>query len=161
MRKLLRAILPVAIVLSLLLLSWSVMTRTANAANNPDWAGNPRLDGAGDLVVRLLNGSLKEPTNQGSACAAEASTSGNVQVNCLAEDGASPQNTQSETSVAAFGSKVVVGFNDSLVCCIPAINLSRDSERLIAGIQHTIQSLKPTTPDPQNTRLNAKHPREP
>jgi len=124
MRKLLRAILPVAVVLALSLLTGSVVTRVANAANNPDWAGNPRLDGAGDLVVRLLNGSLKEPTNQGSACAAEASTSGNVQVNCLAEDGASPQNTQSETSVAAFGSKVVVGFNDSLVCCIPAINLS-------------------------------------
>src|SRR5215469_29338 len=127
MRKLLRAILPVAIVLPLLLLSWSVMTRTANAANNPDWAGNPRLDGAGDLVVRLLNGSLKEPTNQGSACAAEASTSGNVQVNCLAEDGASPQNTQSETSVAAFGSKVVVGFNDSLVSRSSATNLSQHS----------------------------------
>ncbi len=90
MRKLLRAILPIAIVLPLLLLSWSVVARTANAANNPDWAGNPRIDGAGDLVIRLLNGSLKQPSHQGTVCAAEKSTTGNVQVNCLAEDNASP-----------------------------------------------------------------------
>jgi hypothetical protein len=38
-------------------------------------------------------------------------------VNCLAEDGQAPNNTQSETSEAAIGKIVVVGFNDSLVCC--------------------------------------------
>jgi len=43
MRKLLRAILPVAVVLALSLLTGSVVTRVANAANNPDWAGNPRV----------------------------------------------------------------------------------------------------------------------
>ena len=124
MKKLLQAILPVAVVLALALLTGSLGARMASAANNPDWAGNPHLDGAGDLVIRVLNGSLKEPTHQGTTCAAEPSASGNVQVNCVAEDGASAQNTQSETSVAAFGSKVVVGFNDSLVCCIPALNLT-------------------------------------
>jgi hypothetical protein len=67
MRKLLRAILPVAIVLTLSLLSWSLVSPTANAANNPDWAGNPRIDGAGDLVIRILNGSLKAPTHQGTS----------------------------------------------------------------------------------------------
>ncbi len=40
MRKLLRAILPVAVVLALSLLTGSVVTRAANAATNPDWAGN-------------------------------------------------------------------------------------------------------------------------
>src|SRR5258708_539896 len=133
MRKLLRAILPVAVVLALSLLTGSVVTRAANAATNPDWAGNPRIDASGDLVVRLLNGSLKAPSHQGTVCAAEASTTGNVQVNCLAEDDASPQNTQSETSVAALGNKVVVGFNDSLVCCIPALNLSGYSVSTNAG----------------------------
>jgi len=126
MRKLLRAILPVAVVLTLSLLTGSVVTRVANAASSPDWASNPRIDAAGDLVIRLLNGSLNAPSgpsHQGSVCAAEQAT-GNVQVNCLAEDNGSPQNTQSETSVAVSGSKVVVGFNDSLVCCIPAINFT-------------------------------------
>jgi len=124
MRKLLMAILPVAIALALL--TGSAVTRASNATSNPDWAGNPRIDGTGDLVVRLLNGSLNAPSgpsHQGTVCAAEQAT-GNVQVNCLAEDHGSPQNTQSETSVAAFGNKVVVGFNDSLVCCIPALNLT-------------------------------------
>src|SRR6266511_2199000 len=59
---------------------------------------------------------------RGNACPAEPSPTGNVQVSCLAEDDASPQNTQSETTVVAVGKKVVVGFNDSLVCCVPAIN---------------------------------------
>jgi hypothetical protein len=38
-------------------------------------------------------------------------------VNCLAEDGRAPNNTQSETSEAVQGKTVVVGYNDSLVCC--------------------------------------------
>src|ERR1700747_3475804 len=123
MRRQLRAILPVAAV-SLAFLS--VMTHADNATTNPDWASNPRVDATGDLVARLLNGRLTapSPSRQGTVCAAEPSATGDVQVNCLAEDDGSPQNTQSETSVAAFGDKVVVGFNDSLVCCIPALNLS-------------------------------------
>jgi len=70
MRKLLRAILPVAVVLALSLLTGSVVTRAANAATKPDWAGNPRIDATGDLVVRLLNGSLSAPSgpsHQGTA----------------------------------------------------------------------------------------------
>jgi hypothetical protein len=124
MRRQLRAILRVAAVALALL---SVMTSAAKAGTNPEWANNPRVDATGDLVVRVLNGSLTAPSGpsrQGTVCAAEPSATGNVQVNCLAEDDASPQNTQSETSVAAFGNKVVVGFNDSLVCCTPALNLT-------------------------------------
>jgi hypothetical protein len=120
----LRAILPVA---AAALAFLSVTAQAGNARSNPDWANNPRIDATGDLVVRLLNGSLtapSRPSRQGTVCAAEPSTTGNVQVNCLAEDDSSRQNTQSETTVAAFGNKVVVGFNDSLVCCIPALNLS-------------------------------------
>jgi len=127
MRKLLRVSLLVAVALSLSLLAGSAMNRASAASTTPDWAGNPRIDASGDLVIKLLNGSLSAPSgssNQGSVCAAEPSTTGNVQVNCLAEDGGSPQNTQSETSVAAIGTKVVVGFNDSLVCCIPALNFT-------------------------------------
>src|SRR5258708_5549173 len=133
MRKLLRAILPVAVVLALSLLTGSVVTHAANAAKNPDGAGSRGIDDTGDLVVRLLNGSVKAPSHQGTVCAAEASDTGNVQVNCLAEDNRSPQNTQRETSVAALGEKVVVGFNDSLVCCIPALNLSGYSVSTNAG----------------------------
>jgi hypothetical protein len=135
MRRLVSVILPV-VAAGLVLLSGSLMAPASQAAANPDWAGNPRLDGAGDLVVRLLNGSLSAASgssNQGTPCAAEPSTTGNVQVNCLAEDGGSPQNTQSETSVTAFGNKVVVGFNDSLVCCIPALNFTGYSVSSDAG----------------------------
>ncbi len=57
---------------------------------------------------------------------------GNFQVTCLKEDDASPQNTQSETSVVAVGDKVVVGFNDSLVCCA-ALNLSGYSVSIDGG----------------------------
>src|SRR5579859_5472041 len=106
----------------------SASAPTIFASGAPAWYGNGhRVDGAGDLVARILNGSgltSSTASNSGRVCQAEASTTGNVQVNCRAEDGTSPQNTQSETSVAAFGQKVVVGFNDSLVCCTPALNLT-------------------------------------
>ena len=149
MRKLLRTILPVAVVLALSLLTGSVVTRAANAATDPDWANNPRIDASGDLVVRLLNGNLKAPSHQGTVCAAEPSATGNVQVNCLAEDDASPQNTQSETSVAASGNKVVVGFNDSLVCCIPALNLTGYSVSTNAGTTFTDMGDVPWKPTVQ------------
>jgi hypothetical protein len=101
---------------------------SSTSTTTPQWAGNPRLDAAGDLVVRLSNGSLNGnysgPGNSGTPCTAESSATGNVQVNCLKEDGSSPQNTESETSVSAFGPNVVVGYNDSLVCCVPALNLT-------------------------------------
>jgi hypothetical protein len=132
MRRQLRVILPVAAVALVFLI---VTTQAGNARSNPDWANNPRIDATGDLVARLLSGRLSAPSRsrQGTVCAAEPSTTGNVQVNCLAEDHGSPQNTQSETSVAAFDSKVVVGFNDSLVCCIPALNLTGYSVSTDAG----------------------------
>jgi hypothetical protein len=123
-----------------------------NNKQNPDWAGNPRIDAAGDLVIRRLNGSLSAPSgpsHQGTPCVAEPSATGNVQVNCLAEDDGSPQNTQSETSVAASGEKVVVGFNDSLVCCIPALNLSGYSVSTNTGTTFTDKGDLPWKPTVQ------------
>lgn len=48
-----------------------------------------------------------------AACNAESAAGRDVQVNCLAEDDESPQNTQSETSVAVRGNSVVVVDNDT------------------------------------------------
>lgn len=96
------------------------------ASGVPAWAhSGQRLSSAAEALVALRSGRLtaRSTSNSGHSCKAEPSASGNVQVNCVAEDGASPQNTQSETSVAAFGNKVVVGYNDSLVCC-NALNFS-------------------------------------
>lgn len=128
MRRLHRIMLCVAGMLAL------VSANVVHASNGssgtvPAWYGHGHhTDGAGDLVVRLLSGgstqSSSGPGSQGTSCAAEPSATGNVQVNCLAEDGTSLQNTQSETSVSAFGNKVVVGYNDSLVCCHPAANFT-------------------------------------
>jgi hypothetical protein len=108
------------------LLLGASISASGTSSSTPDWAGNPRLDGVGDTAVKILTGatSNSQANTSGTSCAAEPSTTGNVQVNCLAEDGTSAANTQSETSVSALASKVVVGYNDSLVCCIPAINLT-------------------------------------
>jgi hypothetical protein len=126
MRRALRGMLP--IVGSLALLIAAPPPTAADTSTTPAWYGHGhRVSSSGDLVVRALamgNNSTIATSRSGSACAAEASTTGNVQVNCLAEDGTSPQNTQSETSVSAVGDKVVVGYNDSLVCCIPALNFT-------------------------------------
>jgi hypothetical protein len=67
--------------------------------------------------ARQLGKAPMPPPNSGSVCPAEPSPTGNVQVNCLAEDAAYPPSAQNETTVSADGSKVVVGFNDDLVCC--------------------------------------------
>jgi hypothetical protein len=150
MRRLAKGILPTAAALAMLVVS--TVTSAGSGTQSPDWAGHPRVDAAGELVVRLLNGSLTAPSGpsrQGTACAAEPSASGNVQVNCLAEDGASPQNTQSETSVAVSGSKVVVGFNDSLVCCIPALNLSGYSVSIDGARSFVDEGDLPWKPDVQ------------
>jgi hypothetical protein len=116
----------VPLMASAVLLLGTSMSASGGSSSTPEWAGNGRLDGAGDLLVKILTGSTSnsQANTSGTSCAAEPSTTGNVQVNCLAEDGMSAANTQSETSVSAAGNKVVVGFNDSLVCCIPAINLT-------------------------------------
>jgi hypothetical protein len=95
---------------------------------NPEWyLPQNRVSLSGDVLATVLSGRLTAASPSifsGTPCPAEASTTGNVQVNCRAEDDASARNTQSETTIAAVGQKVVVGFNDSLVCCQPAINLS-------------------------------------
>jgi len=114
---------------------------SSTSTTTPAWYGHGhRVSSSGDLVVRALamgNNSTIATSRSGSSCAAEASKSGNVQVNCLAEDGSSPQNTQSETSVAAYGNTVVVGYNDSLVCCVPAINFTGYSVSTNGGINFT------------------------
>jgi hypothetical protein len=84
-----------------------------------------------DLVNAVRSGRLSLATssapNSGFSCPAELSTTGNVQVNCRAEDGSAqfPPSFQNETTISAYGSKVVVGFNDDLVpnCC-GVLNLS-------------------------------------
>jgi hypothetical protein len=122
---------------------------SGGGATSPDWAHNPRLDEAGDFVTRLMGGDFNNSkfTNaNGSSCAAEPSGTPDVQVNCLAEDGGSSLNTESETSVAAMGSKVVVGFNDSLVCCVPAINLTGYSVSTDGGAHFTDMGDLPAAP---------------
>lgn len=116
----------VSLMASAILVLGTSISASGGSSSTPEWAGNHRLDGAGDLLVKILTGATgtSKAAASGTSCAAEPSTTGNVQVNCLAEDGTSRANTQSETSVSAFGDKVVVGYNDSLVCCIPAINLT-------------------------------------
>jgi hypothetical protein len=116
---------------------------------SPDWIGNPRLDGAGQFAAGLVSGQLNNSTFQradGTPCAAEASASGNVQVNCRAEDGTSPLNTQNETSVAAFGQKVVVAFNDSLVCCRPVFDGQGYSVSTDGGSSFTDMGNLPAAP---------------
>jgi hypothetical protein len=97
------------------------------ADRGADWANDPGLDATGELAAGVLNGSAPatgSPLGKVSPCPAEPSPTGNVQVNCRAQDGTSLQNTQSETSVAATGAKVVVGYNDTLVCCRPVGDLA-------------------------------------
>lgn len=134
MRRPIVRVLPLAV--AALLVGGGAVPAAGGSLSGADWAHNPRIDASGDLVNRIMNGSLANnspSTHQGMPCAAETSTTGNVQVNCTAEDGASPQNTQSETSVSAFGQKVVVGFNDSFVCCIPAVNFTGYSVSMNGG----------------------------
>ena len=118
-------------------------------ATSPDWAHNPRLDEAGDFVARVMGGEFnnsKFTRGSGTSCAAEPSGTSDAQVNCRAEDDGSPLNTQSETSVAASGSKVVVGYNDSLVCCLPAINLTGYSVSSDGGATFTDMGDLPAVP---------------
>ena len=121
----------------------------AGSGSAPAWAGNPRLDGAAQAAANVIRGigpTTSLPLGTSPGCPAETSTTGNVQVNCTAEDGTSPQNTQSETSVAVSGQKVVVGFNDSLVCCIPALNLTGYSVSTDGGSSFTDEGTLPFRP---------------
>jgi hypothetical protein len=125
---------------------------STSSGSPPAWAGNPRLDGAAQVAANILQGigpTTSLPLGTSPGCPAEASTTGNVQVNCTAEDGTSPQNTQSETSVAVSGQKVVVGFNDSLVCCFPALNLTGYSVSTNGGSSFTDEGTLPFRPDVQ------------
>lgn len=86
----------------------------------PGWARHNQLSGAAQTLAHILASPRLASRRAAAApggCPAERSPSGNVMVNCLAEDGQAPNNTQSETSEAVIGKTVVVGFNDSLVCC--------------------------------------------
>ncbi len=118
----------------------------------PAWADNPRLDGAAQVAANVIQGigpTTSLPLGTSPGCHAETSTTGNVQVNCMAEDGTSPQNTQSETSVAVSGQKVVVGYNDSLVCCFPALNFTAYSVSTDGGKSFTDMGTLPFRPDVQ------------
>ncbi len=132
--------------------SASASSGSTSSGSAPAWAGNPRLDGAAELAARVIQGirpTTSFPLGTSPGCPAETSTTGNVQVNCVAEDGTSPQNTQSETSVAASGHKVVVGYNDSLVCCFPALNFSAYSVSTDGGKSFTDMGTLPFRPDVQ------------
>ncbi len=125
---------------------------SASSGSPPAWAANPRLDGAAQVAANIIRGigpTTSLPLGTSPGCAAEKSTTGNVQVNCVAEDGSSPQNTQSETSVAVSGQKVVVGFNDSLVCCFPAANLTGYSVSTDGGGSFTDAGTLPFLPNVQ------------
>ena len=150
MKDLRRITLSLAAVLALL--SAGIAQAATLNSNIPAWSANPHTDVIGDLVVRVLTGTATQaagPSNSGTPCAAEPSTTGNVQVNCRAEDGTSPQNTQSETTVAAFGQKVVVGYNDSLVCCTPALNFTGYSVSNDGGKTFTDEGDLPWQPNVQ------------
>jgi hypothetical protein len=125
----------------------------AVAANsNPEWyLPQNHVSAAGEVLAGVLSGRLRQPSpvNAGTPCPAEPSPTGNVQVTCLAEDDASPQNTQSETTVVTVGRKVVVGFNDSLVCCVPAINFSGYSVSSDGGKSFTDMGNLPWSGDVQ------------
>jgi hypothetical protein len=130
----------------------AVAVVASGSGSVPAWAGNPRLDGAAQVAANVIRGigpTTSLPLGTSPGCPAEASGTGNVQVNCVAEDGTSPQNTQSETSVATSGQKVVVGFNDSLVCCFPALNLSGYSVSTDGGSSFTDEGTLPFRPNVQ------------
>jgi hypothetical protein len=111
---------PVALALAANVLVPSVTPLAAATA--VDSAGPARAAHAlrASVAPSALRGSAANTAapNRG-VCAAEPSTTGNVQVNCRREDGTSTQNTQSETSVAASDQRVVVAYNDTFICCDP------------------------------------------
>src|SRR6266536_3612575 len=130
----------------------ATITPAVAANSNPEWyLPQNHVSAAGEVLAGVLSGQLRQPSpvNAGTPCPAEPSPTGNVQVSCLAEDDASPQNTQSETTVVAVGKKVVVGFNDSLVCCVPAINLSGYSVSTDGGKSFTDMGNLPWSGDVQ------------
>lgn len=130
----------------------SASSGSTSSGSPPAWAGNPRLDGAAEVAANVIQGigpTTSLPLGTSPGCPAETSTTGNVQVNCVAEDGTSPQNTQSETSVAVSGQKVVVGYNDSLVCCFPALNFTAYSVSTNGGKSFTDMGTLPFRPDVQ------------
>src|SRR3982074_1363456 len=109
MRMPMRAVLSATVSLGLLAGLAVVVSVPASAAP-PAWAGHGHLlSAAAERVVYIRTHpaeAARPAINSGTPCKAETSTTGNVQVNCRAEDGTSSQNTQSETSVAVAGTKV-------------------------------------------------------
>jgi hypothetical protein len=103
-----------------------------------------------DIVAARVAGALHRAAvasspNSGSVCPAERSLTGNVQVNCLAEDASFPSSYQNETTVSAFGSKVVVGFNDNL----NPINIAGYAVSTDGGHNFTDMGDVPWSPDVQ------------
>lgn len=128
------------------------VTALSGGGFTPGWARHNQLSGAAETLAHILespNLAVRQAAAPApSGCPAEHSPSGNVMVNCLAEDGQAPNNTQSETSEAAIGKTVVVGFNDSLVCC-KQINFTGYSVSRNGGRSFTDKGNVPLLPDVQ------------
>jgi hypothetical protein len=136
-----------------LALSMGPLSTTSLAANSgPDRPALRQHVAHGDDIAAAISRNLHQASpatpNSGSVCKAERSKTGNVQVNCQAEDGSSIFSQQNETTISAFGSKVVVGFNDDLVCC-SAINFSGYSVSTNGGRTFTDRGNVPWSPDVQ------------
>ena len=84
MTRILKGILPVAGMAFLLGGTTVSGYSTGDASTTPAWYGHGhRVSSSGDLVVRALamgNNSTIATSRSGTPCAAEASTTGNVQV---------------------------------------------------------------------------------
>jgi len=135
-----------------LVLSVGPSVTTVAANGDQQWpALRQHVAHGADIVVALsgnFHRAVLTPPNSGSVCKAERSTTGNVQVNCRAEDGSFVDSSQNETTISAFGPKVVVGFNDDLVCC-GAINFSGYSVSTDSGRTFTDRGDVPWSPDVQ------------
>jgi hypothetical protein len=143
-----------ASLVSVMVFGAAVAIAVPAAADNPTpqwYLPQNHVSAAGEVLAGVLSGRLRQPSpvNAGTPCPAETSPTVDVQVTCRAEDNGSPRNTQSETTVAAVGDKVVVGFNDSLVCCVPAINLSGYSVSTDGGKSFTDMGDLPWSGDVQ------------
>ena len=111
-----------------------VTPAAADSPTGPFAALRQHVARGADIIASRGAGPVKAAVtsspNSGSSCPAERSLTGNVQVNCLAEDAAFPPAIQSETTVSVYGSKVVVGFNDLLECCnLDGYSVSTDGGR--------------------------------
>jgi hypothetical protein len=151
MRALLSRLVVAAIVLGTSSVSLS-LSASAAAVNGTSLGLQQHLAHGRDIIAARHAGRLGQAAvttpNSGGVCRAERSSTGNVQVNCRAEDAAFPVSQQNETTISAYGSKVVVGFNDDLVCCNP-INISGYSVSTNGGRTFTDMGDVPWSADVQ------------